>query len=139
MEKFIFIIIGIAGGVIGGMGMGGGTLLIPLLLIFTNLKQHSAQTINLLAFIPMAVVALAIHFKNKLVEFRFAVWAAVPAAVMGIGAAVLASKTDPERLKLFFGVFLLVLGVYQLGDAIYKKVKKAKATCNARQLHDAEH
>ena len=54
------IISGVLGGLLGGMGMGGGTLLIPLLTIFCGLNQHLAQAINLIAFIPMAVVAVMI-------------------------------------------------------------------------------
>ena len=39
-------------GIIGGMGRGGGTLLIPILTIFLSFEQKSAQAINLLVFIP---------------------------------------------------------------------------------------
>ena len=56
--------IGFFAGIIGGMGMGGGTLLIPILTIFLSFEQKNAQAINLLVFIPMAIVALIIHFKN---------------------------------------------------------------------------
>ena len=64
------IVIGVVGGIVGGMGMGGGTLTIPLLTLFLNYKQLQAQGVNLVAFLPMSVVALFIHFKNKLVEFK---------------------------------------------------------------------
>ena len=67
MTVFLFVLFGLLGGIIGGMGMGGGTLLIPLLTIFLSIEQKTAQSINLLAFIPMALVALIIHFKNKMV------------------------------------------------------------------------
>ena len=70
MKTILLIIIGLLGGVIGGMGMGGGTLLIPLLTIFAGMEQHAAQALNLIAFVPMSVVALGIHIKNKLVDFK---------------------------------------------------------------------
>ena len=38
-----FLIFGALGGVLGGMGMGGGTLLIPLLTLFTKTEQKEAQ------------------------------------------------------------------------------------------------
>ena len=66
----IFSLIGIIGGVLGGMGMGGGTLLIPLLTIFLNLPQKEAQAINLIAFLPMSIIALILHYKNKLLKFK---------------------------------------------------------------------
>ena len=69
MIKIILLAVsGIAAGVLGGMGMGGGTILIPLLTIFFNVGQKEAQAINLVSFIPMAMVSLVIHIKNKRVK-----------------------------------------------------------------------
>ena len=68
MEYLWYGFAGLVGGLIGGMGMGGGTLLIPLLSIFYSVGQHTAQAVNLVSFIPMAVVTLIIHIKNKLVN-----------------------------------------------------------------------
>ena len=61
------IIIGVIGGVISGMGMGGGTILIPLVTTFLHFEQKVAQSINLIAFIPMAIISVIIHIKNKMV------------------------------------------------------------------------
>ena len=69
MEFVWYIIAGLLGGVLGGMGMGGGTLLIPILTIFLAFEQKNAQAINLLAFIPMSIVAIIIHIKNKFYNF----------------------------------------------------------------------
>lgn len=127
MKTFILILIGIIGGVIGGMGMGGGTLLIPLLVIFTDISQHSAQAINLAAFIPMSIVALIIHSKNKLVQFRRAIWILIPATIASIFSSLLADRTSAEKLGKYFGIFLLILGIYQLILAIVHKVKDIAA------------
>ena len=61
------IVFGFISGILGGMGMGGGTLLIPLL-NFLDIEQQTIQAINLISFLPMACVALGLHFKNKLVK-----------------------------------------------------------------------
>ena len=50
MQIFLLILAGIVGGIIGGMGMGGGTLLIPILTIFLDVEQKNAQAINLVAY-----------------------------------------------------------------------------------------
>ena len=70
MEFCWCVIAGLLGGVLGGMGMGGGTVLIPLLSIFCSVGQHSSQAVNLISFIPMAIVALVIHLKNKLIVYK---------------------------------------------------------------------
>ena len=125
MQILTYILIGLSGGVFGGLGMGGGTLLIPLLVLFTSLNQHAAQAINLIAFIPMAVIVLIIHIKNGLVKFKYLLTVSLPALVFSIAAALLVTRIESEQLGRYFGVFLLVLGLYQFIMAI-RKIKKQK-------------
>ncbi len=128
MKIFLFIIIGIAGGLLGGMGMGGGTLLIPFLTLFTGTEQHLAQSINLLAFIPMSLFALIIHIKNKLVDFKYLWLISLPAVAAGIAASFLTKIVNGKALSKYFGIFLMVLGAYQLVCIAidFFKDKKAK-------------
>ena len=114
MLKIILLAVsGIAAGVLGGMGMGGGTILIPLLTIFFNVGQKEAQAINLVAFIPMAIVSLAIHIKNKRVKKEGLLWRIVPAVLTSVGGGFAAQAVNGEVLKRIFGGFLLLLSVVQ--------------------------
>ena len=114
MIKIILLAVsGIAAGVLGGMGMGGGTILIPLLTIFFNVGQKDAQAINLVAFIPMAIVSLAIHIKNKRVKKEGLLWIIVPAVLTSVGGGFAAQAVNGEVLKRIFGGFLLLLSVVQ--------------------------
>ena len=106
-------ILGFFSGIIGGMGMGGGTLLIPLLTIFLAVEQKVAQGINLLAFLPMAIVALIIHFKNKMVETKGILWIIIPGIVSSVGFAFLASILDNSILRTLFGSYLILIAVYE--------------------------
>lgn len=114
MLKIILLAVsGIAAGILGGMGMGGGTILIPLLTIFFNVGQKEAQAINLVAFIPMAIVSLAIHIKNKRVKKEGLLWIIVPAVLTSVGGGFAAQAVNGEVLKRIFGGFLLLLSVVQ--------------------------
>ena len=114
MIKIILLAVsGIAAGILGGMGMGGGTILIPLLTIFFNVGQKEAQAINLVAFIPMARVSLAIHIKNKRVKKEGLLWIIVPAVLTSVGGGFAAQAVNGEVLKRIFGGFLLLLSVVQ--------------------------
>lgn len=114
MLKIILLAVsGIAAGVLGGMGMGGGTILIPLLTIFFNVGQKEAQAINLVAFIPMAIVSLTIHIKNKRVKKEGLLWIIVPAVLTSVGGGFAAQAVNGEVLKRIFGGFLLLLSVVQ--------------------------
>ena len=119
-----FLIAGFLAGVPGGMGMGGGTVLIPILIVFLSTNQQVAQAVNLITFIPMAIVVLIFHFKNKLVKIKDLLWLILPAVVVGIGGSFLASIIEGTLLKRIFGGFLIVLSVVQFFSQ--KIVKKAQ-------------
>lgn len=126
MMNFIYLIIaGLISGIIGGMGMGGGTLLIPILTIFLNFKQKNAQAINLLVFIPMALVALIIHIKNKLVDFKVGVPVIISGVIFSVLGSLLASVLSNDILQKIFAVFLLAVGVNQAIQTIIN-LKKPK-------------
>lgn len=118
------ILAGAIGGVVAGMGMGGGTLTIPILTIFLNFSQISAQGINLIGFLPMAVVAIIIHAKNHLVDFKQTWLLAVSGLIFGVGGAFLANNISSDVLKKIFAGFLIALGVWQLIELIIQCKKK---------------
>jgi len=107
------VISGLVAGVISGMGIGGGTILIPALTMFLNINQHRAQGVNLLFFIPTAVVAIFLHKKNGNLQFK----TAIPLLSWGIFGAVagslLAVNLNQAFLKKLFGIFLFAMGIYE--------------------------
>ena len=118
------ILAGALGGIVGGMGMGGGTLTIPILTIFLAYEQLQAQGINLIAFLPMSVVALIIHFKNKLVDFKSTWGLALIGSLFSLIGALVANQLSNVVLKKLFAVFLIGLGIWQIIEM--KKQKKEK-------------
>lgn len=115
------IIAGIIGGIVAGMGMGGGTLTIPILTIFLKYEQLRAQGVNLVAFLPMSVVALGIHIKNKLVDFKSTWLLAVVGCIFSLGGANVANHISNSILKKLFAIFLIALGIWQFIETKRKK------------------
>ena len=107
-------IIGFFAGIIGGMGMGGGTILIPSLILFANIDPKIAQSVNLLSSIPMTIFALMIHIKNKNVIFSLV----IPIAIFGVLGAIcgsfMANYLSSQILKKVFGIFLLIIGCIEM-------------------------
>lgn len=97
--KVLFIVFGIIGGLLGGMGMGGGTLLIPLLTLGLDVPQQTAQLLNLLTFIPMSAFALIVHAKNGYVAKKRIFFVILPALAFAILGSVFATKISAEVLK----------------------------------------
>jgi len=109
-----FGLAGLISGVIAGMGMGGGTLLIPILTIFLDIEQRLAQGINLIVFVPMSIVTLIIHCKNKLVDFKVGIPIMISGVIASVGASLLATILSNTILQKLFGVFLLLVGIWQV-------------------------
>ncbi|MDD4408577.1 MAG: sulfite exporter TauE/SafE family protein [Clostridia bacterium] len=120
MEIFLLIVFGIVSGVSGGMGMGGGTLLIPLLTIFLSINQKLAQGYNLIAFLIMAVFALIIHSKNKIIDIKSVILLDVFGVAFCVLGALLVSQIKSNVLHTIFAIFLILLSLYQF----YKFFKK---------------
>lgn len=112
--EMILAIIGFLSGIISGMGIGGGTILIPSLVILYNLEQQKAQGVNLIVFLPVAVIALITHHKKGNLDFSFAKLIILGGIVGAVVGSILALKIEPLRLKRYFGFFLLVVGAIEL-------------------------
>ncbi|MCK9575261.1 MAG: sulfite exporter TauE/SafE family protein [Clostridia bacterium] len=105
---------GIVGGIVGGMGMGGGTLLIPILTIFIGMEQPTEQAENLIAFIPMSIMVIIVYAKKHLIEFKKALLLVLGGLGAGIFGAILIKSVAPKVLKICFGIFLICFGIFQL-------------------------
>ncbi|MEG1646124.1 MAG: TSUP family transporter, partial [Clostridia bacterium] len=81
-----FILAGLAGGILGGLGMGGGTLLIPILTLLLGVEQKLAQTINLVVFLPMATVAIIVNIKRHMIRFDKILFLLLPALATSVGS-----------------------------------------------------
>ncbi len=114
-------ILGLLAGIIGGMGIGGGTILIPGLIYLTDLNQQTIQSINLISFIPVAIIALIIHYKNKNIVLKLG----IPMILSGLLGAWMGSKLASDipsgNLRRLFGLFLLLVGIREI---LYKDDKK---------------
>lgn len=64
MQFLYFVLAGVLGGVLAGMGMGGGTLTLPILVLVMGVEQITAQFANLIAFLPSGSAALFVHAKT---------------------------------------------------------------------------
>ncbi len=118
MRFIVYLLAGVAGGVLGGMGMGGGTVLIPILTVLCGVEQHLAQSVNLLSFLPMAAIALKEHFANKLVKTKGIALMILPAAALSAAGGFYVKALSAGFLRSAFGVFLCLLSVWQAVQGI---------------------
>ena len=108
-------------GIVGGLGMGGGTVLILFLSLFLNIEQHVAQSTNIIFFVPTAIAAIVVNFKNRNINLKIA----IPVCLWGIVGAFLGAcismKMNMNLLRKCFGIFLILVAIYQTYEYIKDK------------------
>ena len=117
------LLAGLFSGVLGAMGLGGGAVLIIYLTLFTNTEQLAAQGINLLFFIPIALLSVIIYSIKKKIDWRLTIilslWGLIGAA-LGI---MLTKYLGGEITSKLFGALLIIMGIYE----IFKRNNKSVA------------
>lgn len=98
-------------GLIGSMGFGGGTVLLIYLSVFLSLEQTKAQGINLIFFIPCALLSVLVYTKQKLIK-----WKLIPKMILfgllGVALGYVAlSFIKTQMLSKLFGGFLIILAL----------------------------
>ena len=121
------ILTGLISGTVSGTGMGGGTILILILSVFMGVEQHTAQATNLVFFVPTSLSAIVTTIKDKLINWKVG----IPVAISGIVGAIIGAKIsvnmDVKHLKKYFGIFLILISIYEIYSLIrqYKKDRKS--------------
>ena len=107
-------------GFLAGLGIGGGSLLVLWLTVVLGMEPDTARSINLLFFIPTALIACFFRKMQKDLDIK----TVLPAMVTGCLAAALFSwlgtQIQTDLLKKLFGGLLILTG---LREVLYKKKK----------------
>lgn len=107
-------IVGFLTGVLASMGMGGGFILVVWLTLAEETAQRAAQGINLLFFLPIALLSLIFHIKNKLVNKEFVKKLALGGVLGAVIGTYGAQLIDNGALRKLFALFLLAFGLKEL-------------------------
>jgi len=109
--NIIALLAGLFSGIIGAMGLGGGAVLIIYLSLFTDTKQLTAQGINLIFFIPCAVVAVIIYGIKKLIRWKTVLCVTAFGLIGAFLGIFLADILGHSITGKIFGGLLVILGV----------------------------
>lgn len=113
MNWVMAAIAGTLSAIIGSMGLGGGGVLLIYFNLFTQTPQTLAQGINLLFFIPSAIVAIIIYIKKGLVNFKLAIIFSLLGLVGALAGSYLACFIESRVLSKLFALLLLIMGALQ--------------------------
>lgn len=108
------LLAGLLSGIIGGMGLGGGAVLIIYLTVFKETEQLTAQGINLLFFIPIAITALCIYAFKKQIKWVTVLPLALGGILGAVGGIFLADFIGGVWTARLFGGFITLLGLKEI-------------------------
>jgi len=115
MDIAIGLATGLIAGIISGMlGVGGGTISIPAMVLLLGVEQHTAQGVALGAMMFTALVAAFIHYRQGNVKLSAVLLIAPSAVAFSYLGAWAAGQVTAEWLTRIFAIFLLVIGCRML-------------------------
>ena len=105
-----FLFLGLLAGVLSGLlGIGGGILLVPVLVLIAGMAQHKAQGTTLALMVPpIGILAAWTYYKQGNVDVKIAALICLGFFFGGLLGAKLAGSVDASLLKRLFGVVLLI-------------------------------
>jgi uncharacterized protein len=109
------VTIGLLAGVIGAaLGVGGGIVMVPGMVVLLAVAQHTAQGTSLIVIVPTAIVATAVHARAGRVDFTLALWLALGGLGGGVLGAWTALGLDGLVLRRLFAVVLVLIAIRML-------------------------
>jgi uncharacterized membrane protein YfcA len=100
-----------AGAIAAALGIGGGVIFVPALVVIFGFDQHIAQGTSLAVIFPTAIVATLAHTRMKNVEWKLSIPIGAAGIIGAIVGAQLALRLPAELLRRMFGVFLILLAL----------------------------
>jgi uncharacterized protein len=112
-------VIGLVGGLLSGLlGVGGGFVMVPLLVLWAKLPQHRAIGTSLLAIIPIAIVGALIYYfqggDRPQVDLGFALLLVIGSVIGAYLGARAMNRVPEAQLKIAIAVLLAVVGLKEL-------------------------
>lgn len=115
LESFpIAVLAGILMGFLSGLGIGGGSLLMLWLTLVLGTDHTSARGINLLFFIPSALIACLFRWWQGSIKWKQVLPAIIAGCAAAAGFSWLSLYLDTAAIKKMFGILLIATGLREL-------------------------
>ncbi len=114
METILIVLaIGVLAGAFGGfIGIGGGLIVVPCLVYFMGMSQHTAQGTSLAMMLPpIGLIAVYNYYKQGHVDFKVAAILCVSFVAGSFFGSKIALSLSPDQIKKAFGIIIILLGI----------------------------
>jgi uncharacterized protein len=113
----LLVVGALAGTLAGLLGVGGGILLVPFLVLAVGMSQHEAEATSLLVILPTAVAASWALRRRDVGDLPVALGLGAVGAAGAAAGALLALSLPADVLRLLFAVLLALIGLKLVRDA----------------------
>ena len=118
----------VAGMAAGLLGIGGGALFVPALVLFLGLSQLEAQATSLLAIVPVALVGAARQYRYGNLRVRDGLVMGVLATAGAAGGVVLANALPERALEISFAMLQFVVAAQLARRALAERTEEKEQT-----------
>lgn len=118
---------GVVGFVAGLLGVGGGTILVPVLVLGEGINQHTAQGISLVMIVPVGIVGMVSYARQGKVSSR-GLWVLLAGGAVGaVAGSMLAHRIQAPELTRLFALLLLAVAAQMIFGRARGKVAHSAA------------
>jgi len=112
----ILILIGVASGMLSGfVGVGGGLIIVPALVLFLEFSQKMAQGTSLaILLLPVGILAVTEYYKHGYIDIKIALIISAGFVVGGFVGSKIALVLPQDTIKKVFAIFMLIVAIKML-------------------------
>jgi hypothetical protein len=113
MTAFLYMLLGLVAGILSGLiGIGGGTIIVPALVLFFGISQHMAQGTTLALLVPpIGILAAWTYYRQGYVDLHIAGFMCLGFFIGGLVGAKIATSLSNIVLERIFGAALLLISL----------------------------
>lgn len=125
-SPWISVLAGALLGFLSGIGVGGGSLLMLWLTLVLNLPHNIARSINLIFFIPSALIASLFRCRQGTLVIRKLFPAIIAGCISAAVCSLISKSANMDLIRKIFGALLILTGIRELTYRPSARRRKAK-------------
>ena len=117
-EILLLLLVGLIAGIVSGtLGVGGGIVIVPALMLILGFSQHQAQGTSLAFMLPpIGILAAFNYYKAGHIDIKVAIILTIAFVIGGYLGSVFSINLPEKALKKIFGIFMLFIALKMIFD-----------------------
>lgn len=137
MEILLLIIIGFIAGFLGALlGIGGGSIIVPILVILLHYNMHTAVAIGLITIIATSISAANVNILRGLVNLELSYTLEMVTVLASITGGFISNSINESILKIIFGILLITTSIIYIKDSLKPSINKIITTNKDSLFYD---